>query len=172
MKNLIIAIALLMTSSVLSQDKGKVKGVVTYFFNEHIGTKADIGATILIHKKEESDTLHDILKKHKTNEVMYLSYLQISRSINSKAIIDKMTKSRSDYKSTELLAKNYISEIELNNSTIKLTADGSGNYSHDLPIGSYQIIVISKNSGYRINSRIIQIKKEEATIADFDFGRV
>lgn len=171
MRNLIIVIALCSFSFGFAQENGQIKGVVTYFFNDNFGSKPDVGTKILIHKKEVSDTLHDILKKHRTNEVIYLTYVELLKSMKTKDLMDKFNKAETNYKTTRLLADKYVSETEAEGSTLKLTVDGAGNYSYDLPIGYYEIIAVSKNSRSRIMNTKLNIEKNETKIVDFDFDR-
>ncbi|PWI28897.1 hypothetical protein DI383_14325 [Flavobacteriaceae bacterium LYZ1037] len=173
MKIKILLLLIFATSVSFSQKNVNVKGVVTYFFNDNLGYKADTGTTIILNKIPESDSLKSPISNYRYFEI----------SINAKNQIRKYVKpSESDQKEYNQLKdsleiykdsyKNYVDDLKNNTDKIILTVDGIGNYNVDVPIGYYEIIAISKNRYGRILNRHIKITAEKPNIVDFEFGRI
>lgn len=107
--------------------KGKIKGVVTYYFNQYQGDKSDIGAAVYIvdsAKCRSFDTeipfQYELasIKNPKGDDAAFKS-IDGMNALNNQQIIN------SEYVNTT-------------------TVDGSGNYSIDLPKGTYYILIQSK----------------------------
>ncbi len=150
----------------------EIKGVANYFVNDRIGTRPDVGTEILIHKISESDTLHDVIQKHVSNQVSYNASLEIAKFSRDKEFLEGVKLKQQNYKGTQILVDSYIDGINQSTETIKITVDGDGNYSADVPPGFYEVISISKNKMNRILNKKVKVEKNKPTIVDFDFGRI
>lgn len=173
MKTKIILLFLFTTSILFSQNKINVKGVVTYFYNENLGFKADIGTTIIFNKIQESDSLKSPISKYRYFEVLINAKNQIHKyskpSELQKREYNKLKDSLKVYKESY---KVYVDDLKTNSENIILTINGAGNYSVDIPVGYYEIIAISKNKYGRILNKHFKIASEKSIIIDFEFGRI
>lgn len=82
MKIKILLLLIFATSFSFSQNNVNVKGVVTYFFNDNLGYKADTGTTIIFNKIPKSNSLKSPISKYRYFEI----------SINAKNKIRKYVK--------------------------------------------------------------------------------
>lgn len=105
--------------------KGKIKGVVTYFFNEYQGNKPDLGAEVYVVDsarcgKYDSDISFQFeLESIKDNNSAEFKALDAKNALNNREII---------------------SSEDAN----KATVDAAGNYNFDLPPATYYLLIKSK----------------------------
>jgi len=80
MKKMLFVLGLFISCGVSAQH-GTVKGVVTYFYNEYQGDKADIGANVLaIDSTQFQDFDYEMIKRYKEGVFyrnLYFSYMEI-----------------------------------------------------------------------------------------------
>lgn len=173
MKIKILLMLIFATSVSFSQKKVNVKGVVTYFFNDNLGYKADTGTTIILNKIKESDSLKSPISNYRYFEISInannLIYKYVPPTDSQKEKYNLLKDSLEIYKERY---KIYIKNLEKNSDNIILTVDGIGNYSVEVPIGYYEIIAISKNRYGRILNKHIKITAEKPNIIDFEFDRI
>lgn len=121
----VMIISALSLPSILFAQKAKIRGVITYFFNEHQGNKPDLGAEVFA---------VDTAKCPKYNSDIAFQYdlatLKTDKGDDFKAIDTK----------NALNNKEIIDSPDAN----KATVDGAGNYSLDLPAGTYYVLIRSK----------------------------
>jgi len=135
------------------EQKGKITGVVTYFFNDNYGDKPDVGAEILIINISKIPDFKyltvDSFYHANTYKNLYDSYAAMSEipdnisnelkeyGVDTKERFDALDKRTDD----ELDKIRY----EFNYYCIKLVVDGNGNFSSNVPPGKYYVYVQSNN---------------------------
>lgn len=169
MKNILIAIALIISTSMFSQE-AELRGVVTYFFNDNFGHKPDVGSTILIHKISESNANNALLDKFRSSQVIYNTNVIMSEYINTEDFNQRYQKAKFEYELSEKKAKQYVKDVTSNSSTKTITVDGDGNYNLMLPNGIYEVIAISKNKNDRILYKLVELNGND--IVDFSFEKI
>lgn len=121
---LTVLIASVLSHNAHSQ-KGKIQGVITYFFNDYQGNKPDLGAEVYIvdsakcPKYDSEVSFQFELASIKDNKGDDFKKLDIKNALNNK-------------------------EITSCESVNKTTVDASGKYSIDLPEATYFILIKSK----------------------------
>ena len=126
MRSLILLLLISITTTSFAQ-KEKIKGVVSYYFNEYQGDKPDLGATV--YAVDSSKCLNF------NNEIAFsyeLASIKMDYSEDTSfAGIDK---------------KNALNNIEIIHSEFvnSTTVDATGNYSLELPPGVYYVLIKSK----------------------------
>ncbi len=105
------------------EQKGKISGVVTYFFNDNYRYKPDIGATVSIISVEK---------------IPIVNYKNIENYMSSKNNVqmDDETDEKAYQEITQLKFRGGVDRITLG-------VDGSGNFSTDVPSGVYYLLVVS-----------------------------
>ncbi len=137
---------------------GRIKGTLTYYFNETSGDKADVGSKAWLIKGSveilDSAEVWDVSEKH----------LELAVKINQG-------------KPEEVTTKYKIVRFAV--------ADGNGNFEIlDIPVGQYTLVIESNHSkrplgigrGFtmpisKIKATIVEIKAGETFDASIDFGR-
>ena len=178
----IISIALFGACSLMD---GKLSGVITYYFNENYGDKADVGAEIYIIKTSDFDK--DSAKAI-SNFLMYKGSCNIRKAEISlkeaKEEIDIYEEIRLihnidsiiDTESDEVYSK--ILLIRDNKNTIKILADGNGSFNTNLTFGEYYVLIVSNHRkgnnlvDYNglIDFNTIKIKPRKETTLNAKFG--
>lgn len=125
MKITVLLAALLITSTAFAQ-KGKIHGVVTYFFNDFQGDKPDLGAHVFA-----------------VDSVKCPSY---SKEIAFQYDLAMISGPKTDtaFKGLDLRSARNNNEIKNSAFVNSATVDGSGNYALDLPPGTYYVFIQSK----------------------------
>lgn len=190
---LINMIALLAISC--KQEPGTVTGVVTYFFNEYQGYKADVGAEVYL-TSENCDSINNYLDASHAKQRIELNKLNLeelesygenenSEMINDlnkliksdQEIVSSYTKDTAIFDQNEEKAFSKLHKIKTNNETYKTTVDGVGNFTIDVPPGKYNAIIISigrtKENLLEVRGQIIiksiEVKSKEKTNVDIKF---
>lgn len=172
--------------SLKPKDKGELKGIVTYFFNNNLGSKPDIGADVYINRLDNGGD--DFLYKHEYDTINTQENSEYGRAVDKcmtgglytfqyKYFIQNDPK----YHSEELdnNASENLSKIKHDyKNTVKTTVDGNGNYSVKLETGLYEIVFISKgrkgkskteHEG-RVHVTWVNIIPNETKTESYDFG--
>ena len=128
--------------------KGTVTGVVTYYFNDNYGEKADVGAKVFIlpkkYEKKVSEVRECVIELLKRE-------LAALRSREVEALM-----SASDFYKLVDAVKKFISDLESGNikGITRVIADGSGSFSATLPPGDYSLIA---KSAHRTKNNDLEI---------------
>ena len=169
---------------------GILKGVVTYFFNDNLGDKPDVGAEIRIidvkkingpnnnidtalmkdftFVKHCRQSIYEDFRKSKPLDSFCLKYVK-----KYKALTKEEWRNYCGIVYSNLLSMETVFNLEV----ISLTVDGSGNFYKKLKPGRYAILSISKgrsehnvaeNLG-KIQFNIIEIKEDEEEVLSFRF---
>ncbi len=118
----------------VSAQKGRIKGVVTYFFNENYGDKADTGAEVIV----ISGTLESI-----PEDAMVDIYGEMMRYF-SKRDIDENNAKSPESRSEPKKVGHFYPVID------RTRVDANGSFElTDLPVGNYTVIIQSKHSSSR-----------------------
>ena len=145
------------TSSItqISEQEGKITGVVTYFFNDNYGDKPDIGAKVLIIEISKVNDFNFLTVDsfHYANSYrnLYNSYALNGKSKIPDNIINGVKSYGVDTKEGFDALDNRVQE-ELNKIRFtnifyckKLVVDGNGVFSANVPAGNYYVYVTSNN---------------------------
>lgn len=182
----LIFISLIFLLSSCSLLNGKLSGVITYYFNDNYGDKADVGSEIYVLKKSdfnkgnafgyiEIDIIVAKMKQYaaKDNAKFYAERNKISFS-DAQDVYEKAEK---DFYNSSLEILKTLQAFKSNEKTKKIVADGNGSYNISIPYGEYYVLVISnhrkasniiENEG-RIKVSKITIKFREETSLNFRF---
>ncbi len=165
-----------------TNQRGEVRGVVTYFFNDNFGNKPDIGAKVMIRRTNEEDsTRHAISRYYRAKSGLYLREGNKKLGKKDKWVEDQLKElgvdNQEDFDKISEIAANHLLVTKYDKETIQLTVDASGNFKKDLNPGKYEIIVISKNRSDatlaeamgKIDSKVIEIKAGESNDVAFEF---
>jgi hypothetical protein len=118
---------------------GKISGVITYFFNDNLGYKPDVGAEVLVISSAKISNFNYSIIDSFLNPEMY--------SITNKTVLSELDKGAWDE----------IAKIKYENIAYcqKLIVDGNGNFSSDFPEGTYYVLVTSANRhGYGMSDAL------------------
>ena len=167
MKKLFLLVAILFATSIgLNAQNGKLKGIVQYQFNDHVGYKVDVGAEVyVISKQNELSSLNisnwNEYEKYAIASIKYWEYL--GKPLEEFTKLDPLCAMQLKK------AMDCIEDLAL--------VDSSGKYELELQYGTYYIIAKSKNrnrsfslteNNNRILVKEIEINKP-TTILSFDF---
>lgn len=168
----LIIILLIFSNPILAQDKiVEVEGVVTYFFNDNLGNKADTGSNVFLRAAKYSDTINNTFAKQRYYEIIVNANSMTSRFIKKTPDREAELKSATD--SLKLYRKLNKAFIQENKDVFfKATVDGHGRYKSKVPEGLYEIIVFSKNRSGRQLNRFVEIEKGTPMNLDFEFSRI
>ncbi len=167
MKKMFLLVAVLFATTIgLNAQSAKLKGIVQYQYNDHIGYKVDVGAEVYVISKQNAPSSFSISDWNEYEESAIVS-IKYWKYINEPA--DAFTKL--DPLCAEQLkqAMACVEDVAL--------VDNSGKYELDLQYGTYYIIAKSKNrnrsfsiteSESRILVKEVVINKPTA-ILSFDF---
>lgn len=129
-ENLYMKIILLLAFASLSvtcfAQKAKIHGVITYFFNDFQGDKPDLGAHV-----------YAVDSTKCPNYSKEISFQYDLATIGG-------PKSDTAFKSLDLRSARNNNEIKNSTFVNSATVDGAGNYSLELPAGTYYVLIQSK----------------------------
>lgn len=144
-------------TTIVSEQKGpgSITGVVTYYYNSTYGDKPDIGAEILIIDVNDAKDFKyltvDSFTYSSTYKALYDSYAKegkpkIPDNI-SKEVKRYGVNTNEGFDALDKRAKNELDKIQFKNIIYctKLTVDGNGNFSANVPAGSYYVYIKSNN---------------------------
>lgn len=137
----------------------EVSGVVRYFFNDYIGYRPDLGATIQFIKKKDMDGEFDFTKylEYSSYKSYAISYYTICRKYGENAALEFTSKfgfKKADLEKFKTLCDSLsIAYFELAMITDKTSSrycyetlvDASSSYRIRVPYGEYYVIIKSKN---------------------------
>lgn len=158
--------------------KAELKGVVTYYFNRNYGDKPDVGARIYLRKIDTTNGQRSVIYKYERARTC-------RALIEYKTQIESCTKTLKELNADtkegfEKLNKDVVAELvalDYGKDVMKVTADGSGNYSVNVEPGLYEIIFVSKGRTDltmaeimgKIDTEIYQLTAGEHKIIDKRF---
>ncbi|MEO5990932.1 MAG: hypothetical protein ABIP68_04795 [Ferruginibacter sp.] len=143
------------TSATLSAPKleGKISGVITYFFNDNIGDKPDVGSEILIINSAKVPNFNfstvDSFRYAKTYKTLYFSYAKRGKVPDD--IREKVQKygveTEEGFDALDNRARDELVKIRFENITYctKVVVDGNGTFSANLESGKYYVYITSNN---------------------------
>lgn len=165
-KLLFLAVVLFTSIFSLNAQNAKLKGIVQYQYNDHVGYKVDIGAEVYVISKQNAPSSFNISEwnEYEKSAIVSIKYWDY---INEPA--DAFTKLDPLCAKQLKLAMECIEDIAL--------VDSSGKYELELEYGTYYIIAKSKNRNRSFsitenNSRILVkevVINKPITILSFDF---
>lgn len=153
---LMVTSLLINTNNTYAQ-KGKIKGVITYFFNDYQGSKPDLGAEVYVvdsskcSKYDSEISFQFELASIKDDKSDEFKALDTKNALNNK-------------------------EITGNEDANKATVDAAGNYAFDLPPATYYVLVKSKGrTGLSVTEimgkvYIIKIRLKPDQIKDISYN--
>lgn len=169
MKKFLFILLLLSTFS-FSQNV-ELKGVVTYFFNQNLGYKPDVGAKMYIHKIAEKDSIKSPVITLRSYELMVGMNEKMSQySTPSAEEREKYKKNKDSLTFYRNEVDLYVSKLKNSKETIIVSADGAGNYNVNIPAGFYEIVSESKNRSGLYRVETIHVKEGRPNIVDFEFN--
>ncbi len=149
-KFIILSLAIGLTITSCSR-QSKVKGVVTYFFNENFGQKPDVGAEIYFLEKGDLDlfdftvewTYSKISPHHKENYNKILKWKldMLKDKMSETVFADSLYLIQTAEALEREKAISYFKSL-MKNDKLKCTANGSGEFSINLPKGEYYVLVV------------------------------
>lgn len=170
MKQFIISILILISTSGFAQAVGKIQGVVTYTTINSSSSRPDVGTKIMFKKISQNDTVNNILHKQGYYNVTYNSGREIYKVIKPTATqLNKQNIKKDSLDFYTAKSKEYIKNISKNDELPVLSVDGSGNYSFEIKPGFYEVIADSEASTNSIKYEIIEIKPNQTRVVNFDF---
>ncbi len=174
MKKIAIFILIIYSLNSNSQNENiEVDGIVTYFFNENLGTKADVSSKVYFRPAQYSDTLNKNFSKLRYFEVLVGASSYASKY--SKPNRKTLAKRKRNVDSLNLYKK--LTDdilIQIKDKSYKTSVDGVGRFNIKVPKGFYEIIVVSSNRKGRKLNRFVEIKNQQQMDLDldFEFGRI
>lgn len=149
---MIALLAALFVSGSCFAQKGKIHGVVTYFFNDYQGDKPDLGAHV-----------YAVDSAKCPNYSAEISFQYDLATIGG-------PKGDTAFKNLDLKSARNNNEIKNSTFVNEATVDGSGNYSIDLPPGTYYVFMQSKGRSAstmtevmgKISIRTIRIQADQS----------
>lgn len=166
-----------------SHQKGKVKGVVTYFFNNNYGNKPDIGSQVFIRETTDNDSLKLLISNFNMAKTCR-TLVNLKRADEAEGFAEKTLKelninSESDFENLSKKVYSHLLKVRINKDTKTLTVDANGSFEVDLDIGNYEIIVVSKNRNSinsaeimgKVLNKNIEIKDGSIVNCGFEFDK-
>jgi len=147
-------------------EKGELKGVVTYFFNNNYGDKPDIGAEVWIYKiidDEDEKKLNDFLKLELASTIRERQINNPDESIDTNELKKLDAYPYKKFSELSLRVSKMIIDIEYRENRLNITVDGNGNYSAKLEPGKYGIIA---RSNHEINNHMNTLMNEPKMLPD------
>jgi hypothetical protein len=185
MKNILFGILILSATLAftngngkLSDEKGKLSGVITYKDYYELSAQADAGSKI--YAVNEADVksiqygdLSNVIESFQSNKAYY------SLARYNTLDIARITKLQDDFDSASKFAVKYISEFKKLPTIVKVSTDGKGIYTLNLKPGKYYILIISGNVNSNniletkgnIDYKIANIKSSGETLMNVNFEK-
>lgn len=154
------------TKSASLNQKAKLKGVITYFFNKNYGDKPDVGAKIYLKKTDTLDKKRSAIYNYQRANVCR-SLIKMNTNVESckKTLAEIGANTDKEFEELNSKVIKEFMEMDYDESVKKVTADGNGNYSVSIAPGLYEVIFVSKGRNDltlaeingKISSNIIEV---------------
>ena len=158
----------------------RIYGVVTYFFNENLGNKPDVGAEIYVIDSEDIPNFNYATVDSFYNVSIYKSYKRMWTNPPTNKILGAIYNKAKQYdldrkniNSLDRRASINMSQIIDSKDAIKTMVDGVGNYSIKVNPGFYYVCIRSKNrSDSYITESTGSIKCEKIVVGENEDGNL
>lgn len=169
MRKVFLVAALAVSFCAHAQDqKGTLKGVVTYYFNDNFGDKPDVGAEVYVLPfKDFKQEYADSLNAYHSAEITWNSYRRTPSRKDKNKYREQLTALNaypeerfSDMYSNLLTMRRKIQNCD---NVAHTYVDGVGTFSIDIPSGDYFLMYLSAHDHNAIDLGFAKVKAGETS---------
>jgi hypothetical protein len=168
-----------------SASRGKIKGVITYYFNRYQGYKPDLGAVVYACKtKVDIGKCVDIVNEKEIDDFIKTFYMyNFARILREIMVLDRSLAEKRQETLKKLGADTEEGWSKLQSQGLKVlwdleanripsekaTVGGDGTFSIELPPGNYFVIIKSKNRNSEDAWKAVKIEGNETVDVSKEF---